>query len=370
MNLEIEFCGLTLANPLMPAAGPLTGDAAKMAAIARLGVGAIVTKTISSTAAEVERPCIVGFGQTVYNTEKWSEHPPERWIGEFLPSARAAFTQPLVVSCGYTQADMERLIPQLDPFADAFEISTHYVGSDLSAIGRTLRAIRARTEKPVFMKISPHLPDPDGFARMVAEEGGNGIVAINSVGPALTVDTARHRLRIGDRDGHCWASGPSILPIALAAVRRMKETAPGLTILAAGGVRTADDIVAFLMAGASAVQMLSGALLYGRDLYSRLLSDLPAALAHAGFDSAAACAGGRLPAASARTETGLPVVDWHRCTHCGLCERICPWFAMHCGAMVETNPEACFRCGLCESRCPAAAISGVLSPAAQGGDRA
>ncbi|HDP78507.1 MAG TPA: dihydroorotate dehydrogenase, partial [Mesotoga infera] len=58
MNLSTEVAGIYLKNPLMPASGPLTGDHRKMRAIEMMGVGAMVTKTISTVAAKVPRPCI------------------------------------------------------------------------------------------------------------------------------------------------------------------------------------------------------------------------------------------------------------------------------------------------------------------------
>ncbi|KUK80601.1 MAG: Dihydroorotate dehydrogenase family protein, partial [Mesotoga prima] len=53
MNLSTEVAGISLKNPLMPASGPLTGDHRKMLALEAMGVGAMVTKTISTVAAKV-----------------------------------------------------------------------------------------------------------------------------------------------------------------------------------------------------------------------------------------------------------------------------------------------------------------------------
>ncbi len=53
---------------------------------------------------------------------------------------------------------------------------------------RRLRPFVPCTDKPFFMKVSPHMPDAVAFCKMVIEAGGNGVVAMNSLGPAMTID--------------------------------------------------------------------------------------------------------------------------------------------------------------------------------------
>lgn len=362
MDLTTRLSTLTLANPLLPASGPLTGDADKLLWMADQGVGALVTKTIGVEAAVVPRPCIAGSKEWLRNAELWSEFSADRWVAEFLPAVRKKSDSPLIVSVGYTEADLKRLVPRLDPFADAFEVSTHYVGSDLAVLGRTVEAIRALTSKPVFLKVSPHLPDPVAFARTVLAAGATGVAAINSLGPTLGIDLARRSVAWGNPQGEAWTSGPAIKPLALALVRRIKDAVPECILIGTGGVSSADDVIEFLLAGADAVQMLSAALLKGKDLYAKILAALPAALAKYGFASVAEVTQTRLSPWTPRYDLRLPVVDKATCTRCGLCEKICPYFAMTApkNTAAKTDPKLCFGCGLCESRCPVGAISGVL----------
>jgi len=210
MNLQTTFDHLLLANPLMPASGPLVGDYEKLAFLAKEGCGAIVTKTISTKLPHIPKPCIYGDKDFVMNSELWSEYPYQKWVDEFLPAFMKIKNQPLIVSVGYSKADMEILIPLLDPFADAFEVSTHYVGTDLSVISETVKAIRARTKKPIYMKISPHLPDPEGFAKAISGAGANGVVAINSLGPTLKIDLETRSIQYGNESGFVWTSGTVI----------------------------------------------------------------------------------------------------------------------------------------------------------------
>jgi len=363
MNLTTTLGGLTLANPLLPASGPLSGDAEKLLWLDSQGVGALVTKTIGTEAAIVPRPCIAGGRDWLHNAELWSEFSPDRWVTEFLPRVKEKSLAPLIVSVGYTQADLTVLIPRLEPFADAFEVSTHYVGTDLAAIGRTVEAVRALTSKPVFLKVSPHLPDPVAFARTVLAAGATGVAAINSLGPTLGIDLKSRSVAWGNTQGEVWTSGPVIKPLALALVRRIKDAVPDCILIGTGGVQSADDVLEFLLAGADAVQMLSAALLKGKDLYAKILAALPDALTKYGFTSVAEVTATRLKPYAPGWEPRWPVVDKATCTRCGLCEKLCPYFAMSApkGRAAQVDPQACFGCGLCQSRCPVGAITGPLT---------
>lgn len=361
MDLHTTIAGILLKNPLMPASGPLTGDAEKMLAIGAQGVGAMVGKTISRQGARVPRPCIYGERDALMNAELWSEYGPEQWVKDFLPAYKAGDpARPLFLSIGYSVEDVTELLPKLNPFADAYEISTHYVGKDLEHIARTVRAVRDGTDKPFFFKLSPHIPDVVGFAQMVRENGGAGVVAINSLGPTLKIDLARRAIRFGNTEGEVWTSGPVIKPMALALVHKVKKALPDCTIIGVGGVAAAEDVLEFLLAGADGVQMLSGAMLKGRDLYGKILDALPAALESYGFSSVQDVIHTRLKPYTPRYEKRTPTVSAADCVRCGACAQKCPYFAIYMNGTAEINKDKCFGCGLCQSICPKGAIHGVF----------
>ena len=355
MNLTTSFDGLTLANPLLPASGPLTGDLKKMNFLKDQGVGAMVTKTISTTGAKVPRPCIYGDKYFVMNSELWSEHPKEFWLEEVLPAYEKSEDHPLIVSVGYTKEDMEVLIPLLDPYADGFEVSTHYVGKDLTGIQETVRAIRKHTDKPVYMKVSPHIPDKVAFAQAVREAGASGIAAINSLGPTLNIDIESRSIQYAGESGFVWTSGPAIKNLALATVYEVKKAMPDFIVIGVGGVASADDVIQFLLAGADAVQMLSAALLKGKDLYGKIVDSLPKSLEKYGFSSVEEVKATALTNQVVYEPT-FPEVDTDKCTECMLCEKICPYFAIEFKDKITVDPEECFGCHLCVSKCPVGAL--------------
>jgi dihydroorotate dehydrogenase (fumarate) len=97
-----------------------------------------------------------------------------------------------------------------------------------------------------------------------------------------------------------------------------------------------------------------------RDLYARILDDLPGALAKYNFSSVRDVINTTISKGEIKFEPGHPVVDREKCTLCGLCGSICPYFAIKVEDSVSVDNKECFGCGLCESRCPSKAISGVL----------
>lgn len=359
MDISTSIGGIKLKNPLMPAAGPLVGSYEKMMAIHDMGVGCMVTKTISQEGAQVPRPCIYGGRGAIMNAELWSEYPLQYWLENILPPLKRDLTIPLVISTGYTKEDMEKVIPPLNDFADAFEVSTHYVGKDLRTIEETVKTIKNLTDKPVFMKLSPHIPDWVEFARVSRSSGASGVVAINSLGPVMKIDPAKRCVVMGNGSGEMWMSGPVIKPLSLAAVSRIKTSLPDFTVIGTGGIASADDVIEFLLAGADAVQMLSGAMLKGKELYRKIIEDLPGTLKKYNFNSIEGVKNTKLQKMDLRFEPYFPVIDKEKCKLCGLCEKICPYFALHMDGKIEADSNKCFGCGLCESMCPSKAISNV-----------
>jgi dihydroorotate dehydrogenase (fumarate) len=355
MNLKTSFDGLHLENPLMPAAGPLVGDLEKLIFMKDAGCGAVVTKTISTHEPMIPKPCIYGDRDYVMNSELWSEYSKEIWLEQILPEYKKINDRPLIISVGYSKEDMEVLIPLLDPYADAFEVSTHYVGTNLSVIADTVKTIRSHTKKPIYMKISPHIPNPPEFARVIKENGANGIVAINSLGPTMKIDIATRSILYGNEKGFVWTSGPVIKNLALATVYQIKQAEPSLTVIGVGGIQNADDVIEFLLAGASGVQMLSAALLKGKQLYKKIIDELPKRLEHYGFKSVEDVIESTLKN-NVKYKANVPHLIEDKCIKCMLCVKVCPYFAISFNERIEFDPKKCFECGLCVVKCPTDAI--------------
>lgn len=355
-KLSVKLLGKTFENPLLPASGPSVGSLHSLEFFNQSKIGGMVTKTISIQGAEVHKPCIVAQSNIIHNTELWSELPLETWVEEILPKLKAQLSKPLIVCAGYTSEDFKISVPKLNPFADFFEVSTHYGKDGLESLVSTITSL---TDKPVFIKLSPHVEDYLGFIDIAIKNGAKGVVAINSVGPGVCVNLKTKAVTIGVNGGQSWISGPAIKPIALHRVMNIRKHYPDLPIIACGGVESAKDVLEFILAGADLVQMLSSALLKGRGQYDKIVEELPSLLDKYDIDSISA-----LRNMTLGTETlgkgQYPLIDQDKCIHCNKCVNVCPEIAMDDQGQIVNDPNRCIRCGLCESICPVDAISEVL----------
>ncbi len=361
-RLHTTLQGIPLQNPLMPGSGPLTGNGERMLELAQLGLGALVTKTIAKTGADVVRPCIVSKNGVIMNCEAWSEHDSRRWIDEFLPETVKNTNTPIIASLGYGPEDFEYVVPQIDHMVAGYECVArfHNNSGNYDEVAACVKAFRALTQKPIWVKTSANKPDLAAFGQACMKAGANGLVAVTSLGPCLAVDLKNRRPMLGLSSGFSWASGPAIKPVALSAVYQLKKEVPGISIIGSGGIASAEDVLEFLLAGADAVEMLSAAMLRGKKAYRKILDDLPRALDKYGFkdvDEVRGCGLGTAPFADEATP---PRVDGAACRGCGLCAENCPYSAMHMqDGIAVPDTTKCFGCGLCQSLCPAGAIEGV-----------
>jgi dihydroorotate dehydrogenase subfamily 1 len=356
-NLNIELCGMKLINPVMPAAGPTVRDAQCVLKCAVGGAGGLVTKTISAKAADVPRPCMEEIKGGFLNTELWSELSPEHWVEKEYARCREAGL-PVMVSLGYTAEEIEALVPMVTPFADTLEISTHYVGKDIQPIINSLKAAK-KSGLPVFMKISPGIPDVAAYVKRMVEEGADGFVAINSVGPCLHIDIETGLPFMGSSAGYGWLSGKAIKPIALRHVYEISN-AVNVPVIGVGGISSGKDAIEMLMAGASAVQVCTEAILRGPQVYGKIAQEMNKWLDEHNIADAKDIIGitkRKMQSRQFRTTAIPAVVDRDKCIACGLCEKSCAYQAITLDPKAFVHKDKCFGCGLCVTRCSKKAIS-------------
>jgi dihydroorotate dehydrogenase (NAD+) catalytic subunit len=124
-------------------------------------------------------------------------------------------------------------------------------GQDAGALGRLVRATRRATTLPLVVKLSPNVTSVAEMARVCEGEGADAIAAINTL-QALDVDVETRRPRLAHGLG--GLSGPAIRPVALRIVWQIAR-AVRIPVCGVGGIMTGEDAVAFLLCGASAVQV-------------------------------------------------------------------------------------------------------------------
>ena len=125
-------------------------------------------------------------------------------------------------------------------------------GTDPRVAGELVRACRAVTHLPLWVKLTPNVTDVVGLARAVVDAGADGLSLINTLS-AMAIDARRRRPRIATTFG--GLSGPAIKPVALRMVYRVAQAGLGVPICGIGGIACGEDAAEFLLAGATAVQV-------------------------------------------------------------------------------------------------------------------
>lgn len=359
VDLSVEICGLKFKNPIMPAAGPTVRDAENILKAAKGGAGGLVAKTVSVKPAQVPRPCIVKIKDGMLNAELWSDMPVEQWLKTEYKKAKQAGL-PLIASMGYKPDEIRELAPKVAAAGvDALELSTHYLGNDPTPVVEATKAAKEGVDIPVFVKLSPNILDIKQFAQAAEQAGADGIVAINTLGPCLAIDIETAMPMLGSANGYGWLSGTAIKTLALRCVAEVARSVK-IPVIGVGGISTGRDAIEFIMAGASAVQVLTAAMIRGYKVYGVIADEMVKFMQAKGYSSINDIKGlalRHLPEQPIRVTPKPVEVIASKCTACGLCERYCPYEAIHIvGKVARVDPAKCYQCGLCVSVCPTRAI--------------
>lgn len=124
-------------------------------------------------------------------------------------------------------------------------------GTSEKAVTEVVKAVKAVTKKPVYIKLSPNVTDIVSIAKACEDAGADGISLINTL-LGMRIDKKTRKPVIANKMG--GFSGPAIFPVAVRMVYQVFE-AVNIPIIGMGGVQSADDVIEMMLAGASAVQV-------------------------------------------------------------------------------------------------------------------
>jgi dihydroorotate dehydrogenase (NAD+) catalytic subunit len=268
--LAVDAAGLRFQNPVVLAAGT-AAYGREMAGVIDLDrLGGLVTKAVSVEPRKGNvAPRVTDFDGGMLNAiglanpgldeVRRTELP---WAAERLRVARV-----LVNVVGNTVDDFVTVVTGLTdaPGVDGFELNVSCpnvrhggleFGADCGVLAELVGAVRRVTRRPLFVKLSPTLTDIATTAKAAADAGADGISVVNTV-PGLVVDVERRRPVLGNGNG--GVSGAAILPIGVLATWKVAR-AVRLPVMGVGGIASPEDIVQYLLAGATLVGVGTAAL--------------------------------------------------------------------------------------------------------------
>ncbi|MCX8173652.1 MAG: dihydroorotate dehydrogenase [Thermoplasmata archaeon] len=258
--LTVKIAGLQMKNPFILASGILDTYAETMLRVAE-DAGAVVTKSIGMEERKgYENPVIFEFEHGVLNAMGLPNPGIERF-GEEMKKLRGCRAPVIGSIFGKNEKEFAHLAERMEEYgAAAVELNLSCphasgygmeVGRDPALVKAIVRAVKEAVQIPVFVKLTPNVSDITVLGMAAEEAGADAVVAINTVrGLRIDLEFKRSVLTAGI-GGY---SGPGILPIGLRCVFELKKVLR-VPIVGCGGITTWENVIEYLMAGASAVEI-------------------------------------------------------------------------------------------------------------------
>jgi dihydroorotate dehydrogenase (NAD+) catalytic subunit len=263
MDLSVSIGSLRLPNPLIAASGCF-GYGLEYSDIVDLSsLGGVAVKGLFLEPREGHAPPrIVETPSGMLNAIGLQGIGIHRFVREVLPDLRDRGAIVFVNICGTTvdeYVELSRILSDHEGVA-AIELNISCpnikeggitFGCSLAGTRQVVAAVRKVTRLPVIPKLTPNVTDVASFAKAAAEAGADAVSLVNTF-LAMAIDVETRRPKLTNIVG--GLSGPAIRPIALRMVYECRQTVT-LPIIGMGGIATAADVLEFMIAGATAVQV-------------------------------------------------------------------------------------------------------------------
>jgi dihydroorotate dehydrogenase (NAD+) catalytic subunit len=291
IDLAVEIGRLRLPNPILVASGTF-GYAREMERLVDLGrLGGILPKTITRLPRLGNPPWrTIETPAGMLNSIGLDNDGIEAFLAHHLPYLAGLGVPILVSIAGRSGDEFVELAAMLEGHAGIAAVELNIscpnvsggvdYGTDPGLCEQVVRSCRAASTLPILAKLTPNVTSVPVMARAAEAGGADGISLVNTC-LGMAVDWRRRRPLLGGVLG--GLSGPAIKPIALRAVYQA-ASAVSIPVVWIGGIATIDDVMEFLVAGATAVQ-IGTANFYDPTVSTRLLDALPDAVAALGASS-------------------------------------------------------------------------------------
>ena len=264
VTTNLTLCGLPLDNPIIPASGTFGYgyEFAELYDINCLGTFSFKGTTRAPRTGNAQ-PRIAEYAGGLLNAVGLQNPGVDAVIAEELPRLQTVFHKPVTANIsGFSLDEYVEVCQKLDacPQVGWLEVNISCpnvhgggmsFGTDPRAAAAVTRAVKDAVKKPVIVKLSPNVTDITSIAKACEDAGADGLSLINTL-MGMRIDLRSRRPLLANRTG--GMSGPGIFPLAVRMVWQVYE-AVRIPIIGMGGVRTAEDVLELMLAGATAVQV-------------------------------------------------------------------------------------------------------------------
>ena len=262
VDLQVQLGPLALRNPIVTASGCF-GNGREIQRFFDIGaLGAVVVKSITVEPRQgLPTPRMAETANGMLNAIGLQNPGIEAWLANELPWLNRHRVPVIVSIAGKTAAEYrflaERLRGQPGIIAIEANISCPNVedrnivfACGVDSTREAITQVTRVSNVPVFAKLTPDVTDIAEIAETAVAAGATGVSMINTLlGMAIDVETRRPKLAAVTGG----LSGPAIKPIAVRAIHQVHRALPDIPIIGMGGVRTIEDVIELILAGASAV---------------------------------------------------------------------------------------------------------------------
>ena len=287
VNTKVTLCGIELDNPIIPASGTF-GFGQEFHEFYDINI--LGSFSFKGTTREARfgnpTPRIAECPSGMLNAVGLQNPGVDHVIAHELPELRKIFHKPVMANIsGFSVEEYVEVAEKLGKEEGIgwleVNISCPNVhgggmsfGTDPKAANDVTKAVRAVTDKPIIIKLSPNVTDIVAIAKACEDGGADGVSLINTL-MGMRINPMTRKPIIANTTG--GYSGPAVFPVAVRMVWQVSK-AVSIPVVGMGGVSTAKDVIEMMMAGATAVEV-GAANLIDPFACKNIIEDLPKVMA-------------------------------------------------------------------------------------------
>ncbi|MDR1091588.1 MAG: dihydroorotate dehydrogenase-like protein [Prevotella sp.] len=278
IDIATKYAGLTLRNPLIVGSSGLTSVPEKIKEYEKAGAGAVVLKSLFEEQIEMQSASLLKESDFPEATDYIHEYVKSNQVNQYLElikKTKAICAIPIIASINCHKVDAWiDFAHQIElAGADAIELNVYYMDTDIDTGNDTnnevyvniIRKVKGIVSIPVTMKIGKSSNNIPALARLLKINGADGVILFNRL---YQPDINIHNMQI--ISGNVFSSH-SDLSDTLRWTAIVSGKIPDISIASSTGVHDWEDVVKCLLAGASAVQMVSAIYTHGPEIISQIL---------------------------------------------------------------------------------------------------